>query len=430
MQKYFDEIVKSIQESVQFDSSLTPAEPSAPFGAKTKACLEHFLSLAKRMGFETHDYDGYVGEVVFGEGKEFTVLAHLDVVPAGNGWTYPPFGGVIADGKLYGRGTMDDKGPAVICLYCLKALKDEGFMPKRKIKLIVGCNEESGWACMEHYKKVAQLPEEGFTPDAEFPVIYAEKGILHLKLAFPIADAPFTHLQGGSAANMVCDRVYALPMPEKHRLERYVNPLQNTALIEENGRFKGVGVSAHGSTPEKGANAFGAMLRYYAQENTACQYAYGILFEDALALKGIHDETGNLTFSPNVVEWNGQTQTLYVTVDCRIPATHGAKEVTHALKQAGIAYEVVHEQKALLNDKDGRLIQTLLKVYNEQTGKTAQPVAIGGGTYARVLPHGCGFGPQELDEETTIHQANEYISLKKIRELSKIYYEALKQISQ
>lgn len=172
------------------------------------------------MGFETRNYDNYVGEVLFGEGEPFAILAHLDVVPAGSGWTHAPFGGEIENGKLYGRGAMDDKGPAVVCLYALKALKDEGFQPRKTIKLIVGCNEECGWGCIDHYKQCAEMPKVGFTPDADFPVIYAEKGILHVKFYFPWKTQPFTALYGGKGVNMVCDEAFA-QCDETEGAERY-----------------------------------------------------------------------------------------------------------------------------------------------------------------------------------------------------------------
>lgn len=424
MEKYFDSIIKDIRGVVSFDSSFAPAEEGAPFGKTTGACLDYFLSLAQEMGFETHNYDGYAGEVIYGEGEEFAVLAHLDVVPAGNGWKYPPFDGVIADGKLYGRGTMDDKGPAIICLYALYALKEEGFMPKRKIKLIVGCNEETGWACMEHYQKVAHMPEEGFTPDADFPVIYAEKGIAHFRFSFPLTDAPFTALTGGSAANMVCDRVVSTPKDPD--MGGWNNPVPRTNLDMVGGDLIARGVSAHGSTPDKGANALQTTLAYYAQKNEGVARIYDLLFNDALGLKEMNDVTGHLTFSPDVAQYNGET--LDVTVDFRYPSTHALSEITDVLDRAGLRYEVLHAQEPLFNDPNGKLIRTLLGVYNRVTGKTAQPIAIGGGTYARVLKCGCGFGPEGEGEESTIHQPNEYISLEKIRELSKIYYLALKEI--
>ncbi|MBP5242119.1 MAG: Sapep family Mn(2+)-dependent dipeptidase, partial [Clostridia bacterium] len=387
MQKYFQDIVKSIQSLVKFDSSLAPATENAPFGAPTRECLTAFLSLAKSMGFETHDYDGYAGEVIFGEGEEFAILAHLDVVPAGDGWHYPPFGGVIVGDKLYGRGTMDDKGPAVISLYCLYALKQEGFLPKRKIKLIVGCNEETGWACMEHYKKVATMPEEGISPDADFPVIYAEKGIAHVKLNFPVKNAPFTALSGGKAANMVCDFATASPAPQTFDLTAFENPVAGVSLTADNGVLTARGVSAHGSTPEKGANALQSLLAFYARENDDVAYAYNCLFGHCFGLKTMCDETGYLSYSPNVAAF--ENGVLSVTVDIRYPATHALTEVTHVLNEAGISYELLHTQAPLMNDENGSLIQTLLSVYNRVTGKNAKPIAIGGGTYARVLKRGC-----------------------------------------
>lgn len=427
MQKYFDDIVKEIQKIVKFDSVQKPAEPDAPFGKSAAECLDYFLALARNMGFETNNYDHYAGEVIFGEGEEFAVLAHLDVVPAGNGWKYPPFGGVIEDGKLYGRGTMDDKGPAVVCLYALYALKEEGFRPNRKIKLIVGCNEETGWACMEHYKQVAHMPEEGFTPDADFPVIYAEKGIAHLRFAFPLRHAPFLSLSGGSAANMVCDRAESTPLNGADGLKDYRNPVKDVTLTLQNGLLTAQGVSAHGSTPEAGANALQGLFAYYARTSEECAEIYSLLFEDRLGLKNMCDETGKLTFSPDIAEYRDGV--LYVTTDFRYPATHSLKEVTHAWDQAGISYEVLHAQAPLYNAPDGALIQTLLRVYNQVSGRQEKPIAIGGGTYARVLKCGCGFGPQSMNEEVTIHQPNEYITLHKIRELSQIYYLALKEIA-
>lgn len=424
MERYFNDIIKDIKGVVAFDSFFAEGEPGAPFGKKTAACLDYFLALAKKMGFETHNYDGYAGEVIYGEGEEFAVLAHLDVVPAGNGWKYPPFEGVIADEKLYGRGTMDDKGPAVICLYALYALKEQGFIPKRKIKLIVGCNEETGWKCMEYYQKVAHMPEEGFTPDADFPVIYAEKGIAHFRLSFPLENAPFSSLTGGSAANMVCD--FVTSTPKDPDMGGWNNPIPRTTLDMVGGKLEAHGVSAHGSTPDKGANALQATLAYYAAKDRSCAKIYDVLFNDSLRLKEMQDVTGHLTFSPDVADYCDGV--LHVTVDFRYPSTHRLQELTDRFDRMGLDYTVLHAQDPLFNDPNGKLIQTLLGVYNRVTGKTAKPVAIGGGTYARVLKCGCGFGPEDEGEESTIHQPNEYISLQKIRQLSEIYYLALKEI--
>lgn len=439
MQKYFDQLVQSTAEILRFDSSLKPAEEGCPFGKETADCLHFFLSLAESMGFETHNYDNYVGEVVFGNGKPFAILAHLDVVPAGSGWAYDPFGGVINDEpsatgvtgkKLWGRGAMDDKSPAVACLYAMKALKDEGFIPARTLKLIVGCNEESGWKCIDYYNKVAEMPEEGFTPDADFPVIYAEKGILHISFSFPINDAPMSALNAGERVNMVCANAEAfIDKKTAELLVDYENTVAGTTLSYDNTTniLKGCGKSAHGSTPHKGANALQAVLRVLAQKNEDCRRAYEFLFEDAAMLTAMQDETGNLTFSPNLSSFKNGV--LTITADIRFPATHTKQEVLDIIQNHGVEYQVLNYQAPLYNDPNGKLITTLMDVYKKVTGKDEQPIAIGGGTYARALKCGCAFGPEFPGSEPTIHQANEFVSFADLQIMADIYYEAIKAVS-
>ncbi len=439
MEKYFDEIVKSTVEIIGFDSSLQEAEEGYPFGKGAGECLEYFLNLAKEMGFETHNYDNYVGEVCFGEGKEFAILAHLDVVPAGSGWKYPPFGGVINDEpseggvlgtKIWGRGTMDDKAPAIVCLYALKALKEEGALPKRRFKLIVGCNEEAGWKCIDHYNEVATMPEEGFTPDADFPVIYAEKGILHFTAHFEINNAPFSALRAGERVNMVCDSAEAtLYRKSAEGLVEYRVPLSGATLSYDNTTniLKASGKSAHGSTPHKGINALQALLAFLGTQNEDCQRAYNYLFNDCAGLKTLEDETGRLTISPDVASY--KEGVLSITSDIRFPATLSLATVLEKLDTWGVPYEIKNYQAPLYNDPNGKLIKTLMGVYNEATGRKDRPIAIGGGTYARALKCGCAFGPEIQGEEATIHQPNEYITFDRIRLMSKVYYQAIKAIA-
>ena len=369
------------------------------------------------MGFETINYDGYAGEVIFGEGEEFAVLAHLDVVPAGNGWTREPFGGQIdyENRRVWGRGAMDDKGPAVCAIFALKALKDEGFKPKRKIKLIVGCNEESGWGCIDYYKAHAHMPDEGFSPDADFPVIYAEKGILHLCLHFTSAGG-FNGLKGGERANMVCDYCEVSAPADSVKLKKY-------GLTAENGKIVSRGKSAHGSTPDEGKNAILPVLEYLGLES-----AKDALFGNCFGLKELHDETGYLTFSPNVISQNGND--LAVICDIRYPSTYKKEDVLQRIDVNGVKYEILSEQAPLFNDKNCFLIKTLCSVYNEVTGKNVKPVAIGGGTYARALKCGAAFGPEEAGEENTIHQANEYITFEKIEKCFEIYKLAVKRLTE
>lgn len=415
MQNYFDDIVKTISDIIKFDSSKAPAKDGKPFGEDCASCLDYFLKLAEDLGFETVNYDNYIGEVRYGYGEDFAVLCHLDVVPAGDGWTHEPFGGEIdaKNKKIWGRGALDDKGPAVITLFALKALKDDGFKPNKTIKLIVGCNEETGWACIDHYNKVAKMPDTGISPDADFPVIYAEKGIMHIKVCFDLP-AGVKGISGGSAANMVC----ALCRAEAHENKELLKSLN---LTYENGYAVSRGKSAHGSTPEKGVNAMEKILAYAGMEKER-----KLLFEDKLNLKDFEDETGKLSLSPNVAET--KSGKIYITCDIRYPATMKREDVLSVIDACGVKYEILHEQAPLYNDKDGELIRTLLSVYNEVTGKDAKPVAIGGGTYARALKCGAAFGPEEDGEEVPIHQPDEYITFEKIEKCFKIYKLALQRL--
>ena len=409
------EVIKSISDMIKFDSSQSSPEKGMPFGEGAARCLEEFLALARSFGFETKNYDNYAGEVIFGEGEEFAILAHLDVVPAGSGWTHDPFGGEIdyKNSKIWGRGAMDDKGPAVISLYALKALKDGGFKPKKKIKLILGCNEDNGWECIAHYNKVAHMPEVGMSPDADFPVIYAEKGILQLKLKFPALEG--ISIRGGERANMVCDLCEVVAPVDLEKLKKY-------NLSFENGKIISRGKSAHGSTPELGVNAIQPGLKYLGLNEM-----HRLLFEDGFSICSLSDVTGKLSFSPNVIE-SGK-DAIFVTCDIRYPATYEREVVLSAIERAGIPYEITHYSAPLYNDKKCELIKTLCGVYNEVTGKNTVPVAIGGGTYARALKCGAAFGPEEDGEESTIHKPNEYITFEKIEKCLKIYKLAIERLT-
>ena len=416
MTNYFEDIVKNLSQAVTYDSEQGEPKEGMPFGEENAKCLDFFLSLAEFMGFKTKNYDNYIGEAVWGEGKDFAVLAHIDVVPAGSGWTHEPFGGEIDNQRkrIWGRGTMDDKGPAMIALYAMHALKEEGFKPVRTIKLILGCNEETGWKCIEHYNKVATMPEEGISPDADFPVIYAEKGILQLEFAFGAESSAFRNLKGGNRPNMVCDYCEAEAAADAEKLKIM-------GLESDGCKVVSRGKSAHGSTPDKGVNAIPKLLAYLGLKDME-----RMLFEEKMGLDGLKDETGPLTFSPNVIRQEGDK--IFVTCDIRYPATMKKEDVLAIVGRQGVPYSVLHDQAPLYNDRDGKLIQTLLGVYNEVTGKNAQPIAIGGGTYARALKVGAAFGPEEEGEESTIHQPDEYITFEKIEKCFKIYKLALKKL--
>ena len=278
---------------------------------------------------------------------------------------------------------------------------------------------------------MATLPKEGFTPDANFPVIYAEKGILHFTTSFPIAEPPMTALKAGTRMNVVCDLATAvLTRKAANALVGYENPIAGTTFSYDNTTniLQAYGKSAHGSAPSQGANALQALLCFLATLNEDCAFAYDILFNDSTNLKVLEDETGKLTFSPDVASF--ENGALKVLSDIRFPATFALASVTERLDNAGAEYVIDNYQAPLYNDPQGELITTLTKVYNRVTGKNEQPIAIGGGTYARALKCGCAFGPEVCGEEDTIHQANEYVTFDRIRLMSEVYYEALKAVSE
>ena len=420
MNKYQEEAVRAISDLVRTDSSFSKGTPEKPFGEGAAKCLQDFLSLAEEMGFETQNYENYIGEVSYGRGEDLAVLCHLDVVPAGNGWTHDPFGGEVSDGKIWGRGTTDDKGPAVCALFALKALKDKGFVPQRTIKLIVGCNEEDGWRCIEYYNKVARLPRDGFSPDAEFPVIYAEKGILQVRFHFEFDRAPFLYLQGGEAPNMVCSRCEALPRSvQASRAEKCGLKTKGKKLIA-------YGKSAHGSTPELGENAILPILRYF-ERDSVIKYIIDSLFNDQYGLTELKDDTGRLTMSPNMIKF--RKSQLQVVTDFRYPASFSLADIMHEIDKLGVPYETIHHQAPIFHGKDSALVRTLGEVFEECTGQKAEPIAIGGGTYARALENGVGFGPEFPGDEPVAHQPDEYILVERVGLLIDIYQKALERLT-
>lgn len=391
----------------------TPAK-DAPFGEGPKKALECFLSLADSLGFKTKNYDNYIGEAIFGEGEPFGILCHLDVVPVGNlsAWKSDPFTPTIRDGNLYCRGVLDDKSAAICALSALFEMKSNGITPDRQIRLIVGCDEESGWGCINHYRKCAALPEEGFSPDADFPVIYAEKGIYHIRYRFDKLKE-FT-LSGGVKTNVVCD--YA-------RAEGDFSGAKETEKVKKDSKkAESFGVAAHGSTPDKGDNALRYMTAFLEENGFIRKGICDDLFGKAKGAKELCDETGYLTFSPNVASTDNDK--VYFTVDVRYPSTIGLETVEKYLAEIG-EYEVISSQPPLFVDKNSPLVKTLNGVFNEVTGANCAPIAIGGGTYARALKRGVAFGPVFGEEGDSVHMPNEYIPLSSLTKMTEIYYKAL-----
>ncbi len=434
LDKYFDDMVSAIQSTVAIDTTLTAGSEGAPFGEGCRVCLDHVLDMASSMGFGTYNCDGYAGHVeMLGAGSEVLgVLGHLDIVPANeaDGWVHPPFSGYIDGNKMYGRGTMDDKGPMIACLYALKALKDSGYTPDKTIRLIFGCDEETGMRCVSHYFGKVAKPNIAFSPDGDFPVINIEKGIYQVTLNMGKLDKGVLSIHSGSRANVVPNMATAT-LAGTHSIEiAGVDVVCDgtTTTITTHGK------NAHGSTPAEGINAtwqlFDILHSIYPSDSTIAFYAnklcdytgtqWGINLADS--------DSGELTCNMGVVDYSGTE--LVVEVDIRFPASYNCTQITDMIT-AVTPFDMpsLHGKDPLYVAKDSFLVTTLLGIYNDTTGDNAKPLAIGGGTYSRALDNCVAFGPLLPNQEQTIHMPNEYIELDKLRTMAQIYLDALYQLS-
>ncbi len=425
MNVYFEKSIEFLKDLIKIKSVKDEPLKDMPFGKGINDALTFTLNHAKGLGFDTVNYDGYAGDITFSEGNDqdgLAVLCHLDVVPEGDTslWTYPPYSATEMDGKIFGRGVIDDKGPTALILYILKQLKDEGFVPSRKIKLIVGCDEESGSSCMEYYKKVAKMPRQGFSPDGEFPVIYAEKGIYRLVFKQK-KKGRLLKIQGGEKVNMVCDKAYCeikdLTDDEKQIAQKY------NLKIDGNKVFS-FGKNAHASTPELGINAIDKLLEFLCEIDLIDKKIHDGLFKDKYKIKELKDHSGNLTMSPDIVE--NDDENVYISVDVRYPVTYSFEEVSSMFAKIGeiTSYE---NTNPLCVDKNGQFVQSLLNCYRKVTGDYSQPIAIGGGTYAKELTEGVAFGPLRT-EGSGPHEINEHIKIQDLKTNYEIYLNAIKEL--
>lgn len=414
MKQYLDNEINSLIDLLSFESTLSEAKPGMPFGENLFNTLNFMLNLGASFGFETFNDQGYAGHIDFGYDTEtFAVLCHLDVVPAGLSWTVPPFKGTVKDGKIYGRGALDNKGPAIAVLYAMKKLYDEGHIPKHKVRLILGCNEESGWKCMEHYAKSVGLPKTGFSPDSDFPVINSEKGVLHLEIVFKNTCPELLKLTGGNRVNMVAD---------------------NCIFDFNSESFSFNGKSAHGAHPDIGDNA---IFKAFAKLITLTNDSTINFINDNLANNiygektglNIKDEiSGSLTLNFGTIELKDNK--IICGIDIRFPVTANKDAVLDKLKtllndiQAEIKVNGYH--KPLYVPEDCDLIKSLLKAYRKVTGYETKCISIGGATYARALEQGVAFGPVFPGETSAIHEADEFITVENLLKITRIYYEALK----
>lgn len=419
---YKEDMIRDLRRLIRHDSVKGEAQENAPQGTAVAQCLKDALELGREMGFETHEYDGWAGEIRYGQGDDYVaVLGHLDIVPAGNDWTHDPFAGEIVHGKMFGRGTNDDKGPILAALYALKALKEEGETLGSRVSVVLGTCEETGGPDIEHFLAKNPAPKAGFTPDASFPAINAEKGIVNVVISKKIkpSEIEILNLSGGNAPNMV---------PDIATLTYRVGEEENETVIK--------GISAHGSTPEKGDNAILKMLKTLASLDAGLTKDMNFLLESLTDVNGngmgigLEDEpSGKLTSNLGLLTF--EKGILSVTLNLRIPVTFQLKDVEDPLRLHFADYDLAFSAftEPLYYPKDLPMISSLMKVYEEVTGNKEEPLAIGGGTYAKHMDNVVAFGPGLPGREDVDHIADEYIFLDDFMTWTKIYARAIKALS-
>ncbi len=403
-----DLFLKELAKSISYKSYQRPAKDGMPFGEGVDGALKHFLSLCSSFGFEVKNYDGYMGEAIFGEGEEIGIIGHLDVVPEGDGWLSDPYTLTERDGYLYARGILDDKAPLLMCVFAVKELMDKGVKFNRKLRIFAGCNEESGWKDVEYFKTKSTFPKWGFSPDGDFPVSYAEKGPNRIIFEFPL-NSRFSSFTGGTVVNAVCAYASVVGPVNKELLEKH-------GLTFDGEKIESIGKAAHGAYPELGKNAILPILKYMADMGEDVQNIIDLLFDDKFGVKKMGNETGLATLSPNIVSQTENSITL--TCDFRVPAKMLLSDFLPIFDKFGVKYTAIHGRDPLYVPIDSEIVVTLTNAYNKITGENREPISQRGATFASVFPCGVAFGPELPNVKATIHEPNECI---KITDLEKMY---------
>lgn len=459
--KMQNEIINATQELVRIKSLESEPEAGAPFGIGVRKCLDKTLEICSSLGMKTENFDGYAGHAEYGEGEEIIgILVHVDVVPEGSGWKCNPYGAEISDGKIYGRGTNDDKGPAVAAIYGLKAVMDSGIKFNRRVRIIIGCDEESGrWGCMKHYFKHAEMPMCGFSPDADFPIINSEMGILifNLEKEFEKDEKSccgglrIKRVQGGNKVNMVpdyCECEFEMKKDFTERIQKTVQYMKdaegaNIVLEIDNNKclIKSYGVSAHGSTPEKGRNAISDILSCICKLplceslqtdyiNFINEYIGNETDGKSLGVAMKDDVSGSLAFNLGTIDISEEKGNIGINI--RYPVTRTRNDVYDIIKEktsaSGIRLIEGDEKDPLYVSADNFMVKVLQKVYTDVTGQTAELISIKGGTYARAIKNAVAFGPLFPGREETAHQRDEYIEVNDLIMSTKIYAEAIYEL--
>ncbi|RSJ81594.1 putative dipeptidase [Streptococcus cristatus] len=428
-----DEFLTSLKTLISYPSVLNEGENGTPFGQAIQDVLEKTLGICRSLGFTTYlDPKGYYGYAEIGQGAELlAVLCHLDVVPSGDeaDWRTPPFEATIKDGWIFGRGVQDDKGPSMAALYAVKALLDSGVKFKKRVRFIFGTDEETLWRCMGRYNELEETATLGFAPDSSFPLTYAEKGLLQVKLHGPGSDQ--LDLEAGEAFNVVPGKASY----QGELLEPVVAGLQAAAFeYEQNDQQVTVlGLPKHAKDVAEGINAIVrlATVLQPLQAHPALAFIAEAVGEDATGSRlfgDISDEpSGRLSF--NIAGLTLNSEKSEIRIDIRIPVLADKDQLVAQLAEIAGRYQLDYEEfdylAPLYVPKDSELVSTLMAIYQEKTGDTSPAMSSGGATFARTMPNCVAFGALFPGVEQTEHQANERASLEDLYRAMDIYAETI-----
>ncbi|USS89538.1 dipeptidase PepV [Fructilactobacillus cliffordii] len=452
--KYQDQYLADLKQLVAIDSSrdVENQTDEFPLGPGPAKALDQFLDFGKRDGFTTKNIDNVVGYIEYGTGDDyFAILGHADTVPAGNGWDTNPFELLIQNGQAIGRGTSDDKGPALAAYYGLRILKDLGIEPKLKIRLIIGTDEETNWTGMNRYFETEPAPTAGFSPDAEFPLINGEKGNVTFETHFTgdsaISEQQLLSFKAGLKENMVprdAEAFVTMEDPDEvmKDFDAFIEnaPVSGVAsIIGKQIHFEVVGKAAHGMEPRNGINA-GTYLAMFLKQlpldqpgTNFIRFITNNLHDDSrarqLGLQFTDEVMGDLTMNVGLMDYDAETGGV-VNTNFRYPKGITPAEIQAHLEKAATPYQATVTQTNNMEPHfvpaDDQLVTDLMNVYKEQTGETnAQPEVVGGGTFARLMEHGVAFGALFPSATDTMHQANEFQPVADLMLAMSIYAQAI-----
>lgn len=432
-----DEFLTSIKTLISYPSVLNEGQNGTPFGQAIQDVLEKTLEICRGLGFTTYlDPKGYYGYAEIGQGAELlAVLCHLDVVPSGDeaDWQTLPFEATIKGGWIFGRGVQDDKGPSMAALYAVKALLDSGVTFKKRVRFIFGTDEETLWRCMGRYNKLEETATLGFAPDSSFPLTYAEKGLLQVKLHGPGSDK--LDLEAGAAFNVVPGKASY----QGELLEQVVAGLQVASFDYEqtDHQVTVLGLPKHAKDAAEGVNAIVrlATVLQPLQAHPALAFIAEAVGEDATGSRlfgDVSDEpSGRLSF--NIAGLTLNSEKSEIRIDIRIPVLADKDQLVAKLAEIAGRYQLDYEEfdylAPLYVPKDSELVSTLMAIYQEKTGDTSPAMSSGGATFARTMPNCVAFGALFPGAEQTEHQANERASLDDLYRAMDIYAETIYRLA-